>query len=427
MKFNDINLNEKIIEVIHEQGFDELTTIQEKCIPEILNGYNVVGQAETGSGKTLAFCLPILDKIIPGNGVQAVVVTPTRELCVQVKDEFSTFGKKRKIEAMSVYGGVKIDQQIKNLRTADVVVATPGRMLDHIRRRTIDFRNVVFLVLDELDKMFEMGFVDDVEDIIYEIPRERQILMFSATITNDVNGLINKHAKNPLIIRTKSFVDPGKLKQVFYDIHERNDKFSILLHLLKANREGLSIIFCATRAEADVLEKNLRQQNVKVSAIHGGMKQNRRMRSLTALKEQKTEVLVATDVAARGLDIKNVNAIYNYDVPQTSKDYTHRIGRTARAGEEGIAITLLTKRDHDNFRRVQGADEHEIEEKEIPDFRRVPFKRGFEKKNNWKKPNKYRRKKPLNDRGPGQKDDRKKKYYHQKRPYNKGRKKPVQR
>ena len=148
MKFNDINLNEKIIEVIHEQGFDELTTIQEKCIPEILNGYNVVGQAETGSGKTLAFCLPILDKIIPGNGVQAVVITPTRELCVQVKDEFSTFGKKRKIKSMSVYGGVRIDQQIKNLRTADVVVATPGRMLDHIRRRTIDFRNVTFLVLE---------------------------------------------------------------------------------------------------------------------------------------------------------------------------------------------------------------------------------------------------------------------------------------
>jgi len=300
-------------------------------------------------------------------------------------------------------------------------------MLDHIRRRTIDFKNVTFLVLDELDKMFEMGFVEDVEEIIYEIPRERQILMFSATITHDVNGLINKHAKNPLVIQTKSFVDPGKLKQVFYDIHERNDKFSILLHLLKTNREGLSIIFCATRAEADVLDKNLRQQNVKASAIHGGMKQNRRMRSLTALKEQKTKVLVATDVAARGLDIKNVTAIYNYDVPQTSKDYTHRIGRTARAGEEGIAITLLTKRDHDNFRRVQGADEHEIEEKQIPDFRRVPFKRRIEKKKEWKKPNNYRRKKPLKDRGSGQKDDRKKKYYHQKKSYNKGRKKPVQR
>jgi ATP-dependent RNA helicase DeaD len=380
MKFNELGINKKIIEKTIEQGFVELTSIQERCIPEIIKGRDVIGQAETGSGKTLAFCIPLLEKIEPKQGVQTVVITPTRELCVQVADEFKKFGKGLEIRTTSIYGGVNIKPQIKNLKSSEVVIGTPGRMLDHIRRNTIDLHNVCFFVLDEIDKMFEMGFIDDVEKIINNIPRKRQTLMFSATISNETNDLIKKHSNNSKIVRTKSNVDSNKLKQFYYNINEKNHKFSLLLHLLEKNKQELSIVFCGTRREADVLEKNLKHHGIPATVIHGGMRQNKRLDSLYALKNKKSKVLVATDVAARGLDIKNVKSIYNYDVPITPKDYTHRIGRTARAGEEGIAITLLTRRDYDNFRKVQNYNEHPIEKKEIPDFKLKSFKRQIEQK-----------------------------------------------
>jgi ATP-dependent RNA helicase DeaD len=226
--------------------------------------------------------------------------------------------------------------------------------------------------------MFEMGFVDDVEEIIRHIPQQRQLLMFSATVTEEVHRLARKHLKNPVIIKTQSYVDHSKLKQVYYDIYEQNQKFSLLVHLLNSNTDGLSIVFCGTRRESDAVSKNLARQGIRASAIHGGMKQNKRSSSLDALKTQKTKVLVATDVAARGLDIKNVTHIYNYDVPKTPTEYVHRIGRTARAGANGAAITLLTERDHDNFRRVQSNDDFQIQRADIPDFRKVPFLRRSE-------------------------------------------------
>jgi len=380
MKFEEIKINRKLIDKTLEQRFEDLTSIQEKCLPGIIDGKDVVGQAETGSGKTLAFCLPILDKIVPGIGPQALIITPTRELCVQVTDVFFEYGKSLGIKTASVYGGVAIEPQIKNIRNSDVVIGTPGRLLDHLRRKTIDFRNVQFLVIDETDKMYEMGFIDDVEEIIRYVPKKRQTLMFSATISGDIHRLMNKHLNNPLVVKTQSFVDKSKLKQVYYDIYQQNEKFSILVHLLKNNTSGLAIVFCGTRRESDAVARNLRHQGINASAIHGGMSQNKRLQSLDALKNERTDVLVATDVAARGLDIKNVTHIYNYDVPKTSTDYIHRIGRTARAGANGSAITLLTQRDHDNFRRVQSNDELVIERADVPDFRKVPFVRGFEQR-----------------------------------------------
>jgi ATP-dependent RNA helicase DeaD len=380
MKFEEIKINRKLINKTQEQGFKNLTLIQEKCLPEIIKGRDVIGQAETGSGKTLVFCLPILDKIVPGRGIQALVITPTRELCIQVSDVFFDYGKSLDVKTTSVYGGVGIGPQIKNLRTSEIVVGTPGRILDHLMRKTLDLRNVQFLVIDETDKMFEMGFIDDVEKIVRHVPMKRQTLMFSATISNDINRLVNKHLNNPLVVKTQSFVDKSKLKQVYYDINQRNEKFSVLVHLLKNDTSGLAIVFCATRRESDDVARNLRHQGINVSAIHGGMSQSRREQSLDALKNQRTDVLVATDVAARGLDVKNITHIYNYDVPKTTIDYIHRIGRTARAGADGAAITLLTQRDHDNFRRVQSNDELEIQRVDIPDFRRVPFIRGFEQR-----------------------------------------------
>ena len=378
MKCEQLNINQKLITMLQQQRFEELTCIQERCIPEILQGKDVVGQAETGSGKTLAFCLPILNAIQPHKGLQALILTPTRELCIQVTDVFREFGKTLGIRTASVYGGVGIGPQIHDIRTTDIVVGTPGRMLDHIRRGTIDFRCIRIVVLDETDKMFEMGFIEDVEAIIHEVPRQRQLLLFSATISEEVHRLARQHLNHPVIVKTQSYVDHSKLKQIYYDIYEQNQKFSLLVHLLNQNTNGLSIVFCGTRRESDAVSKNLARQGIHASAIHGGMKQNKRSSSLDALKSQRTKVLVATDVAARGLDIKNVTHIYNYDVPKTPTEYVHRIGRTARAGANGSAITLLTERDHDNFRRVQSNDDFQIERADVPEFRQVPFRRHFE-------------------------------------------------
>lgn len=380
MNFEELNINIKLKDKLNEFGFKDLTSIQEKCISEILKGRDVAGQAETGSGKTLAFCLPVLNMIKSDNGLQVLVLTPTRELCVQVTNVFRDFGKNLGIKVIDIYGGVNINSQIKKIPTSNIVVATPGRLLDHIRRKTISFKNIKFLVLDETDKMFEMGFIDDVEKIIFNLPKDRQTLMFSATLSEDVYKIARKHLKDALMFKTKPFVDTNKLNQKYYDIYNSNDKFSLLVHLLKNSTSGLAIVFCATRKETDILAKNLRNQGINASAIHGGMKQNRRLKSLDKLKRQKTDVLVATDVAARGLDIKNVSHVYNYDVPKTPKEYIHRVGRTARAGKDGDAVTLLTSRDHDNFRRVQSNEKLKIKKASFPQFNKVPFFRRYKRR-----------------------------------------------
>ena len=380
MNFEKLNFDIKLQKKVCEFGFKNLTLIQEKCIPDILKGKDVAGQAETGSGKTLAFCLPILNMIKPNNGLQVLILTPTRELCIQVSDVFKDFGKNLGIKTTDIYGGVNIDLQIRNIINSNIIVATPGRLLDHISRKTIDFENIRFLVLDETDKMLEMGFIKDVEKIIFNLPEDRQTLMFSATISEDVYKIAKKHLNNPLMFRTKPHVDTDKLNQEYYDIYNQYDKFSLLLHLLKNSTSGLAIVFCATRKETDIVAKNLRRQGINASEIHGGMKQNKRSKSLDSLKRQKTEVLVATDVAARGLDIKDVSHVYNYDVPKTPKEYIHRIGRTARAGKHGVAVTLLTRRDHDNFRRVQSDDKLKIKKADFPKFNRVPFFRGYNRR-----------------------------------------------
>jgi len=380
MKFEELGINPRLVQKARAMGFEDLTPIQEKCISQIHMGKDIVGQAETGSGKTVAFALPILDRISPGKGLQVLVLTPTRELCLQVTDVFKDFGQQLNIRAISVYGGVGIEPQMSALRTADIVVGTPGRILDHIGRGTIDFRSVRFLVLDETDKMFEMGFIDDVEEIIRHVPGKRQTLMFSATIADELHRILKRHLNDPVIVETQAFVDVNKLHQVYYDIHYQMDKFSLLVHLLKNSTPGLAIVFCATREESDIVARNLVRQGVNASAIHGGMSQNKREESLDALKNETTDVLVATDVAARGLDIKNVSHVYNYDVPKTAREYVHRIGRTARAGEEGDAVTLLASRDHDNFRRILREEGMNIERAEIPHFQSLPFDRGFDRR-----------------------------------------------
>jgi len=382
MKFDDLDINLSFLEKTKENGFERLTYIQERCINEICSGRDVVGQAETGSGKTLAFGLPILNKIRPGTGIQALVLTPTRELCVQITDVFQDFGESLGIKTTGIFGGVSIGPQIREIRTSDIIVGTPGRILDHIRRNTLRFNALQFLVLDETDRMLDMGFINDVDEIIRHTPKKRQTLMFSATIFDDIQNEMEKYLMRPLIVKTQPYVAAHKLKQIYYDIPSKDLKFSLLVHLLENNRFESIIVFCGTRRESDIVAKNLRKQTINAVAIHGGMKQQARLNSLNSLKNGKTDVLVATDVAARGLDIRNVTHVFNYDVPKTAKEYVHRIGRTARAGDTGIAVTLLTERDHDNFRRIQKEYELTIERAEMPTFRRVVFHRDLANKHN---------------------------------------------
>ncbi len=374
MNFEDLNLNPNLLKAVNELGFTELTQIQEKSIPLIREGKDVVGQSSTGSGKTAAFGLPILEKLKPGSGIQTLVLTPTRELCVQVTEALRGFGKYMHVNVTSVFGGVSIEPQITAIKHADIIVGTPGRILDHVNRRTVNFNGVKFLIIDEADRMFEMGFIEDVESIIRLTSKNRQTLLFSATMPPEVRHIVERHLIEPVTIKGVVYVDTSLLRHAYYDV-KPYDKFSLLVHLLNKNKEGIALVFCATRHEADAVTTNLKAQGIEAEAIHGGMEQNRRLRSVEALKSETIRVLVATDVAARGLDIRNISHVYNYDVPKSSADYVHRVGRTARAGEEGDAITLLSEKDHDNFSRVLRDRSLKILKAEKSEFERVPFRR----------------------------------------------------
>ncbi|MBW6451501.1 MAG: DEAD/DEAH box helicase [DPANN group archaeon] len=375
MKFEDFGFSLSILEVIKKEGFEEPTEIQEKCIPEIKKGKDVVGQSVTGSGKTVAFAIPVLEMMTPDKGIQTLVLTPTRELCMQVKDTFSTFGRSKRINTTAIYGGADMSRQIRDVKRTDVVVATPGRLLDHIKRKTIDLKNIKYLILDEVDKMFEMGFKEDVDRILKSVPKQRQTILFSATLPPKVESVVRTYLNAPVIIKGQTRIDKSKLNQIYFNVN-KNFKLSLLLNLVKREASGLSLVFCATRREVDNLAFNLKNHGVDAMAIHGGLRQNQRTHALNSLKIGNIQVLVATDVAARGLDIKDVTHVYNYDVPQTSEDYVHRVGRTARAGKNGEAVTLLTDRDYDNFRNVLSDKTLNIISMEIPkDIETVMFER----------------------------------------------------
>ncbi len=379
MNFNELQIHPALLKLVAQQGFTTATEIQEKCIPLIQQGKDVVGQSGTGSGKTLAFGLPMLEKIQPKAGIQALIITPTRELCVQVATVLQDFAKPLNLHVVQVYGGVSLEPQARALHHSEIVVGTPGRLLDHINRRNVNFTTTKILVLDEADKMFEMGFQEDIDDIIRCLPKERQTLLFSATISEPIYNLMQRHLRNPMQIKGQIHVDKSLLHQGYYNIPGK-DKFSLLVHFLKQQTKGLAIVFCGTREEVNIVTYNLTKNGIDAMAIHGGLTQNRRLNAIEALHKQNVSVLVATDVAARGLDIKNVTNVYNYDVPKTSEEYIHRIGRTARAGAEGYAVTLLTDRDHENFRRVLHDRTLKIEELPMPMFERVMFNRHSEER-----------------------------------------------
>ena len=368
--FRELGLNKNLLKILEEIGFDEPTEIQEKVIPLALAGKDVIAESATGSGKTLAFGALIIEKIKPGQGLQALILTPTRELAEQDSKFLKVFSRNTPLKIISVYGGVSLVPQIEDLEEADVVVGTPGRILDHISRRTINLSEVKILILDEADRMLDMGFIHDVTDIIHQCPRNRQSLLFSATISEAIARIANRYMINPVSVSAESYVDPSKLKQFYYDV-PNIEKFSLLAHLLKEESSKLVMIFCNTKRTADFIGNNLIRCGFDALTLHGDLNQNQRKRVLEHFHKSEKFVLVCTDVAARGLDIKNVSHVYNFDTPKTSIEYIHRIGRTARAGKDGKAITLLSDRDYDNFRKVSKDSSLNIEQIQLPKFERV--------------------------------------------------------
>lgn len=372
MNLKQIRLQPELEKAIADLGFTEFTEIQEKTIPLIQQGQDIIGQAYTGSGKTAAYGVPALEKVIRGQGIQVLILVPTRELCNQVTTEMHKFSKYKHVRIAEIYGGVSINPQIDALKQADVIICTPGRLLDHLGRRTINISRIKILVLDEADKMFEMGFIDDVKEIIKHTPREKQTLLFSATMPQEVLDISHHYMRHPTKIKLQTHVDKSKLVQHYYEIGA-HDKFSLLDHLLKEQAEGLVIIFCATRNRVDDVRNNLQKQGFVAQALHGGLSQNKRKQVMDAFHARKLDILIASDVAARGLDIKDVGLIINYDLPKTPLDYVHRIGRTARAGSTGKVISLLAPVDHDNFRRILADRSNTIHEMAVPQFARVQF------------------------------------------------------
>lgn len=364
--FKKLGLNDNVLKALEILNFESPTEIQEKAIPLALQGKDIIGSAATGSGKTLAFGASIIQNLTRNQGVQAIVITPTRELAEQVGTNLRNFSRYNKLNIAMVYGGVAIGPQVGDIKYADVVVGTPGRILDHLERGTLKLNKIKTLVLDEADRMLDMGFIEDVDKIISLCPKERQTFLFSATITPDISQLAKKYMHNSVEVSVESYVDASKLQQGFYDVSQ-NSKFSLLVHLLKNEQTNLVMVFCNTRRNTDFVAHNLQKEGIDATAIHGGLTQAKRNRIMEHFHKGHVVVLVCTDVAARGLDIKNVSHVYNYDIPPTSKEYIHRVGRTARAGKEGKAISIVAPRDYDNFRQVLRDESLNIQQETMPE------------------------------------------------------------
>lgn len=374
MNFDDLNIDENIEKAIAEMGFEKPTPIQAKTIPDALNGRDIIGQAQTGSGKTLAFAVPILQKIfIPDRSPQAIVLCPTRELSMQVASEIANLGKNiKKLKVLAVYGGQPIGKQTRVLKKGvHVVVGTPGRVIDHIERGNLDLIGIESVVLDEADEMLEMGFRQDIERILEYTPRQRQTLLFSATIPDEIRQIAERYQKNPEFIRiSNKKKNIPKITQYYFKC-DIKDKFESMTRLIDAYDVKLGLIFCNTKKSVDFVKKHLKKQEFSVDALHGDMTQKARDKVMNKFRNGNISILVATDVAARGLDIDNVDVIINYDVPQNSDDYVHRIGRTARAGKTGYAFTLVSPDEMSRFNNIKKSSKSKIIEKEVPTLREL--------------------------------------------------------
>ncbi len=356
VKFEELQLDERIIRAITEMGFEEASPIQAQAIPVVMDGRDMIGQAQTGTGKTAAFGLPLLQKVDPKlKKIQAIVLLPTRELAIQVAEELRRFAKfMHGVKVLPIYGGQDIVKQIRSLKDGtQIVVGTPGRVMDHMRRKTIRVDHVNTVVLDEADEMLNMGFLEDMETILSQLPEERQTMMFSATMPQAIVDIAKKFQNEPVTVRVvKKELTVPKVTQYYYEVKPKN-KVEVMCRLLDMYDPKLSIVFCNTKRQVDDLVQALQGRGYFAEGLHGDLKQMQRDRVMDSFRNGRTEILVATDVAARGIDVGNVEAVFNYDIPQDDEYYVHRIGRTGRAGREGKAFSLVVGREVYKLRDIQ--------------------------------------------------------------------------
>ena len=367
-QFATLGLKESIVRAISDLGFTKPSQIQEQSIPVTLSGADLIGQAQTGTGKTAAYSLPILTKMSTNKGIKALILAPTRELAVQVKDEMNRLSKYEKAEILAVYGGDSIDRQIRALRKGvDVVVGTPGRMLDLIKRKCLHLDSVEFLVLDEADEMLNMGFIDDIESILSHTPEERQTLLFSATMPDPIAKLAKRYMKPDakLVSVKKSSLTVSKIEQSYFMINNKH-RLEALCRLLDLDNPSSAIIFCRTKRGVDELVQELQSKGYMVEGMHGDMTQAHRLTTLSKFKEGTLNLLIATDVAARGIDVDGVTHVFNYDLPQDVESYVHRIGRTGRANREGTAYSLVTPKDFSMLKQIRKSSKSAITQKPVP-------------------------------------------------------------
>ena len=374
VRFEDLGVDERILRAVTEMGFEEATPIQAKAIPEVMTGQDIIGQAQTGTGKTASFGIPMLQKVDPKNKhVQAIVLCPTRELAIQSADEIRKLAKfMHGIKVLPIYGGQDIVKQIRSLKTGvQVLIGTPGRVMDHMRRHTIKLDDLKIVVLDEADEMLNMGFREDIETILSQTPEERQTLLFSATMPQPIMEIARTYQKNAKIVKVvKRELTVANIEQYYYEVRPKN-KEEVLSRLLDIYNPALSVVFCNTKRQVDELVEGLKGRGYFAEGLHGDMKQQQRDRVMNGFRNGRTEILVATDVAARGIDVDDVDAVFNYDLPQDDEYYVHRIGRTGRAGKNGKAFTFITGREFYKLKDIQRYCRTKIIAKQVPSLNDV--------------------------------------------------------
>lgn len=348
MRFEELEINSKIIRAVTDMGFEEATPIQAKAIPVVLSGVDVIGQAQTGTGKTAAFGIPMLERIDPKDKhLQAIVLCPTRELAIQVADEIRKLAKfMHSIKVLPIYGGQDIVKQIRSLKSGvQIMIGTPGRVMDHMRRKTVKFNQVKMVVLDEADEMLNMGFREDIETILEKVPEERQTVLFSATMPKPIMEIAGKYQKDAQTVKVvRKELTVQNIEQYYFEVSPKS-KEEVLSRLIDIYNPNLSIIFCNTKRQVDELVSALKGRGYFAEGLHGDMKQQQRDRVMNSFRNGRTDILVATDVAARGIDVDNVDIVFNYDLPQDEEYYVHRIGRTGRAGKNGLAFSFVVGRE----------------------------------------------------------------------------------
>ncbi len=369
MRFTDIPLSEPIQRGIAAMGFEEATPIQERTIRPIMDGKDIIGQAQTGTGKTCAFAIPAIETLAEDTGrVQVLVLCPTRELAIQTAEEFQSVSKFREgIRILPIYGGQSIDRQIMSLKKRpQIVIGTPGRIMDHMRRNTLKLDSVRLIVLDEADEMLSMGFQEDMDTILAKTPEEKQTVLFSATMSKPILELTKKYQKNPEHIRIEhTELTVPNIEQYYIEVRE-SSKTDALSRMIDGNNFSLCLVFCNTKRGVDELVLGLKARGYLAEALHGDMRQNERTAVMTRFKSGDIGILVATDVAARGIDVDNIEAVFNYDLPNDEEYYVHRIGRTGRAGKPGQAYTFITAREFYKLRNIQRFTKAKIKSVQIP-------------------------------------------------------------